>query len=515
MTTILDKFSKIFIGMEFRDESLTISCIKNDLSGMKHLSSSTFPLRKDDETITEIKSFLTENVRGPKEVFVTVPYSWAIVKFVNVPSPKAKGKDALAHMMRFEIERHIPYPIDDVFCDFQVVDRSESAFHLLSVAVHKNKINDVQELLERLSLRTETITLSPLAILNAVELSDTEVASWQNLIGFTKKSDLLGKKGERVASLFIDDSTAHFSLLSGGKCMYLNSFRIDQNLPVEKTADDIASEISSALQERTIEKIDKLLLSGTLTTMKDLSSAVGDKTGSPVHLVNPVEKFLKGTINAQGLQLTSSIGSCYSGLEIGTLKINLLQHKSDTLFRKTGALITKISIPLILLMIIGIFAIDAVNERRLLAMIDEKLNANEPDIKAIEKLTSEISILKQKKKFLMDVKESNIILDILSELTGIIPVDTWVSSFNFKTKSGNKGKTLQGEITISGFAQSSSVLISLLEDSPFFEKVEFVGPIKKRRGIEEFKINIVTITPETPNVEKKENELSEITERNK
>jgi hypothetical protein len=115
----------------------------------------------------------------------------------------------------------------------------------------------------------------------------------------------------------------------------------------------------------------------------------------------------------------------------------------------------------------------------------------------------------------MDVKESNIILDILSELTGIIPVDTWVSSFNFKTKSGNKGKTLQGEITISGFAQSSSVLISLLEDSPFFEKVEFVGPIKKRRGIEEFKINIVTITPETPNVEKKENELSEITERNK
>jgi type IV pilus assembly protein PilM len=515
MTTILDKFSKIFIGIEFRDDSLTISCIKNDLSGMRYLSSSTFPFRKDDETIAEIKSFLAENVRGPKEVFVTIPYSWAVVKFVEVPSPKAKGKDALAHMMKFEIERHIPYPIDDVFCDFQVVDRSESAFHLLAVAVHKNKINDVQEMLESLSLRTETITLSPFAILNSIELSEITVASWQNLIGFTKKSDILGKKGERVASLFIDDSVARFSLLSGGKCVYLSSFSIDQNVPVERTADDIVSGISAALQERSIEKIDKLLLSGTFIPIKDLSDSVAEKTGLPVQLVNPVAKFLRGSENAEAPQLAPSLGACYSGLEIGALKINLLQHKSDSLFRKTGALITKISIPLILFMIIGIFAVEIVNEKRLLAMIDEKFNANEPDIKAIEKLTSEIGILKQKQKFLKDVKESNIILDILSELTSIIPTDTWVSNFHFKTKSGDKGKTLQGEITISGFAQSSSVLISLLEDLPLFEKVEFVGPIKKRRGMEEFKIQIVTVKPEPLKVEQKGKENTAITEGQK
>ncbi len=50
---------------------------------------------------------------------------------------------------------------------------------------------------------------------------------------------------------------------------------------------------------------------------------------------------------------------------------------------------------------------------------------------------------------------------------------------------------------MSGFAASSSILIPLLEDSAYFEKVEFVGPIKKKGVKEQFKIKAVILMKES------------------
>ncbi len=42
-------------------------------------------------------------------------------------------------------------------------------------------------------------------------------------------------------------------------------------------------------------------------------------------------------------------------------------------------------------------------------------------------------------------------------------------------------KATSGEIEISGFADSASDLIPLLDRSPLFEKVEFLAPVTKER----------------------------------
>jgi hypothetical protein len=43
----------------------------------------------------------------------------------------------------------------------------------------------------------------------------------------------------------------------------------------------------------------------------------------------------------------------------------------------------------------------------------------------------------------------------------------------------------------------------ILEDSPFFEKVEFVGPIKKTRDKEQFKLSAKIVRPHSVESEKK------------
>lgn len=62
-------------------------------------------------------------------------------------------------------------------------------------------------------------------------------------------------------------------------------------------------------------------------------------------------------------------------------------------------------------------------------------------------------------------------IDVLQELTQILPPSVWI--WNLKCS----GK----DVEISGFADSASELIPILDKSPLFEKVEFSSPVTKER----------------------------------
>jgi len=56
-------------------------------------------------------------------------------------------------------------------------------------------------------------------------------------------------------------------------------------------------------------------------------------------------------------------------------------------------------------------------------------------------------------------------VEILRELTQLLPATVWIWNFKYTGK----------ELEISGFADSASELISLLDRSPLFERVEFLA----------------------------------------
>ncbi len=491
MTALLDRFSRTFVGIEFKKDSLSIVCLQNNLTGLTLISSYIFPLREDDELLEEIKIFISRSVISPKDVFVSIPYNWSIIKFIDVPSPKGKGKDALINMMRFEIERHIPFPMEDVSFDFQVVEKKETVYRVIFAAIQKEKIDYVKGFLEKISLQPKVITLSPFAMLNSIEFSETTVGGWQNLLGLTKKPDILGRKDLICSSLFIDNDDAHFAVLRDGFCIHHNSFTLNQSNPLDVIVDNIIAEITVLPPHLSHEKINKLILSGNTTSLPGLADTLSAKLGTSVQTINPAAKFFVNDENMARPELAPLVGLCYSGLEIGSFRINLLPHKPGVALRRTGAHITKISIPLVLFLIISIFAGETINDKRLLIKIEKKIKENEPELKFIENLSRDINLIEKQTKLLTDSKNNNGVLTILSDLSKIIPSDAWLSNFHYREKPGKEKDALSGELQISGYAESSSVLISILEDSPFFEGVEFVGPITKRMGKDGFKIKTV------------------------
>ena len=73
------------------------------------------------------------------------------------------------------------------------------------------------------------------------------------------------------------------------------------------------------------------------------------------------------------------------------------------------------------------------------------------------------------------------LLDILKDLSNIIPKSAWISSFTFSEKG----------VELEGYADSASELIPLLEASPHFTDAVFRSAItKSREGKERFKIGL-------------------------
>jgi Tfp pilus assembly protein PilN len=104
--------------------------------------------------------------------------------------------------------------------------------------------------------------------------------------------------------------------------------------------------------------------------------------------------------------------------------------------------------------------------------VTAEIRKRKPEVEMVEKLQ------KQKEEMVKEIFELQKIkseetskIEILKELTQLLPQTVWIWNFKYNGK----------EVEISGFADSASDLIPLLDKSSLFEKVEFLSPVTKER----------------------------------
>ncbi len=493
MTILSDKMSGKFISLEFREGSIAVAYLKNNLSGISLLASSIFPLRDDESVPDELRDFIIQNGVDVNKVFVSIPDRWAITRFIDVPSMKGKGSGVIANLMRFEIERHIPFEIDEVAYDFLVMDEQDSMYSMVFVVVQKGKIDFINGFLEKLSLQPDAITTSSLAVLNTIELNEVNAGGWQDIIGIVRKSDMFGKKGEKNISIYVDKGSASVAISRDGMCINLKSFVLNATRPLDESISEIRAYMTEMQSTVAAGQFNRLIIAGNISAMGSGSpEELRETLGLDVEQVG----VISGQLNGEDItHILPSVGACFSGLGLGTYTTNLLPHKVEFRINRIAPLTSKIFLALIFIMIIGIVVIDAVKQKNHLALMEKAFTENEPKVMELEKKIEAIDHLKKQAAFLKGIKDNELLLDILAELTRVIPDDSWVSNFNYKGLELKDSRKPGGELIINGFAESSSSLISLLEDSPIFEKVEFVGPIKKTKDKEQFKLSAKIVRP--------------------
>lgn len=476
-------FHKTFICLSCEKDSILIACLRQDFSKISLLSSATFPLKGDDETISDISKFISSYGGSKGNVYVTIPYEWVMIKFVEVPVPAGGGRDALANIVRFEIEKHIPFRIEEVLYNFQLVERNKITSKVVFASIQKERIDFIKGILERLSLKLQAIVPAPFAVLSSIELSETVAEKWWGL----KKSDIWNNKQGINISVFINEDEVYFAVIKDASLIYLKSFTSSDPL------NSILEGISSIPGNLSGEKINKIILSSNIASLSAFSAGLKEKIGAEVKVVNPVSKISNLIIDNESQKFAPLIGAFYTGTGQGSFKINLMPIGARGDRQRFGALFFTFFLFFTFVLIIGIFAGQLKNNKKVLTQLIERVKENKPLIKKIEDVSANIKTLEKRRTFLLNEKKDIVLLDILLELTNIIPIDAWITDFDYKEILEDNKDTSRKELIITGQANSSSSLIAIIEGSPFFEKVEFVGPVTKIAGKENFKIKALIV----------------------
>ncbi len=121
--------------------------------------------------ISAIQQIFTENQIKTKDVAVAVSGHSVIVKKIKVQRMKP---EELEENIPFEAEQYVPYAIEDVNLDFQILESAtpgSNEMDVLLVAVKKDIINDYLSIISTAGLNAVVVDVDAFALQNAFEIA--------------------------------------------------------------------------------------------------------------------------------------------------------------------------------------------------------------------------------------------------------------------------------------------------------------------------------------------------------
>ncbi len=135
-------------------------------------------------------------------------------------------------------------------------------------------------------------------------------------------------------------------------------------------------------------------------------------------------------------------------------------------------------------------------EEKKTEMIDREIAARKDEVRKVDALKKELDGLEKEIAAITAFRTARpLTIDLLKEMTRILPNDVWLSRVRFTDSTAE----------IEGYAAAATGILPQLENSPYFEKVEFASPTTRdaRLNADRF---IIKMEIEKPPEEKEQNE---------
>jgi len=214
--------------------------------------------------------------------------------------------------------------------------------------------------------------------------------------------------------------------------------------------------------------------------------ALRERTTLPVTILNDADLRVRLPDGAAGIPRTA-FGGLLESLRPGARGFNVLAKGRRANDRPPLALTAMLCVAIALAVALWLLAPLQLQERRV-AELERQIALQRDDVRKAEALKKEVDGLEGEIAAIRKFKQERPLnLDVLKELTALLPKSVWL----FRTHASEK------EVVIEGYAASASDLLQRLEDSPFFQKVEFAQPTLKdtRMNAERF---VIRMEPENP-----------------
>jgi Tfp pilus assembly protein PilN len=423
-------------GLLLHDHYLTVVAVKRDR--LEH-----FTLEASDNPASLLAAELKKRGVRTRRLRVGLDRSLVMVKALELPP--AVGKN-LHDMVRFEVERQVPFPSEEIRFDFvPLLSQQHEPPQILMLAAERRTVERALRLVAEIPRR-------PIALTPACH--DLRTLLPRRLA--TQRAIWAHRHGDHTDLLFIAHGQIHLSRR------------------VEVTD---GAQLAIAIQRTYWGHTEVLWISGD-DSVKYLSSpelAGLCRVSAPPY--RPSAAMLVRSLPEEGRGAAILALAVANGSHQPTL--NLLPPETRPWTLSRGHLVTMAMGSIATLMCFTLLFSFGYKKQRYLRHLSNEISRLEPEVKAVDRLFSAAAEKKRLAAALDTVRAGGVRpLQVLRELTDILPPDAWMQSLSLDSQG----------LEITGQSGAASQLIPLLEKSPLLERVEFSSPVTRNQDKDQFRM---------------------------
>src|SRR3989338_1505936 len=390
------------------------------------------PKTKEEYIIEAIKKVFRENNVKPGNVITAIPSEEAMVRYFQMPKIPKQERSAAVN---FEAKRYIPFRMEDVVSDFQVLPSKviQNSMDVVFVAVKKNTIEQYLNMLVAVGLRPLIVESAPFSLMrafNAAQQIDINV---------------------NTAIVSINLDTLNINILRNGVPYIIRDVVLSGITPEDKSFEPVFEKILAEIKlsfdfyekQFPSEVIDKIIIYSKLP-LENWHEIVGKELQIHIETGDPL-RGIKVKSGIVPLRVAICFGLALRGLTEPFIDINLFKEKlfvyrKKELFLKMVLL--EASLAVFLLIIFKVFTMRAAaplaNElsKTLSERPKVEVNVKSDSIPDLEKIKNE---MESRKAVLENIITSRTYLTPrMQDIVRFMPQGMWLNEVNFEEKLDKK-----------------------------------------------------------------------------
>lgn len=447
---------KVGLGIDIRGSLLCHALLSQAFGRVQLLDWGIEKLPAEEQDRPEV---LREKLAGlmarlPKRpAFVTVGMPRRLVTMRSISMP-AVGEEELRGILDYEVERHIPFHLEEVQYDFQVLERDAEKATVLLAAARKEEIGRYLALLQEAGITPTALGVSTFASFNALFYNQDRGA-------------------EPLRALIdLQDGEAELGLAKQGIFRYSRYVTLGPSAPLDLLIPELSA-LFAHIEANGGQYAGRISVAGAGAGRGDLLRHLAERTGLEVEFLQPFQRIKARGVDPQvAHSLGASVGLALNGLAALSLDIDLLPKESVPPRRDQSLVMALRLLTLIAVLGLTYLGTSAFRERRALTELTGTLNRVQAEAAKVELLKGEVGALAGQITTLEKIdREETRKLDVLKELISVLPKGVTLTLFLVDGREMRLGGSISG---------SASDLIAVLEQSPVFENVGFASPVASR-----------------------------------
>ncbi len=380
---------------------------------------------------------ITEFKASRAEITLCIPREFLVVRTAELP---LVAKENIASVISYELDRLTPFASSEAMYDFKIYDEKDGKLKIIIAAVRTDFVKAYLEALKEKNIHTARIMLCAASLgtlSNAFDNTQNNLCLSINEEGY---EGCVTEKGV-VASTF-------YGVFSDR----------DRDNNLNQVAEEILR-LLTPFKDRNISP-------SVFLYSDEECFLLQEKVDAPVRTILK-EEDIRSRFQIIGREIAfTPLGGLLEALQPGTNGFNLM-NKGAKETAKAPLTITIALLCLVIAMIIPYLVVPLEIEKNRLRIIDSHITSRKGEVKKIEVLKKEIDTLSGEISQIKDFKEARpMALNIMKELTMLLPGTVWLTRTRITDET----------VEIEGYASTATEILTRLEQSKLFKKVEFTSP---------------------------------------